>query len=70
MIAVAISCCFVVLPVIVSFEVGKHSLISKLHCAADVQLSVDWRSHTHLECLQQLPLGICIIVMLSESSWF
>lgn len=31
-----VSYCFIVLPVIVSFEVGKHSLIGELHCAVDI----------------------------------
>lgn len=61
-------CCCLVLPVIVSFEVGS-TLPCKSQRAAG-PLPTHWWSPAHLECLQRLPLGICIIVMLSKSSWF
>lgn len=59
-----VSCCFVVLPVIVSFEVGKYSNRQiTLHCRrpAFYRLAI---CHAHLECTQWLPRRLyhsCIV---------
>lgn len=50
---------------------GKaFSLIGKLHCIADVQLSAEWRSLTPIWNAHSGCLGICIIVVLSRVADF